>query len=416
MKSKAKPRVVVLGGGFGGLSCALGLPAADFDVTVIDQKPHFEFLPAIHELVSGRKTPTSLRLSLKSVLESRGHRFKRALITSIDADGHRVFCATRELEYDYLVVALGAADTDFGIPGVRKHTLGFKSVEQCAAIGKAIKAASRRSKPTPVTVIGGGFEGIEAIGEILRGCPADRLQLSVVDAAPRLLSSAPAAVSRHLENRCAEYGVTMRLGQPVARVMPKTVELADGTRFRSQITIWTGGSQTQPVIEASGLLASSGESSSQSIRGQKWVPTTKTLIHPNHSNIFCIGDTANLEPTIAKQAYHAMDMGSHCASNLVRMANGRRARVFKPSTKPQLVAFGDIDTVLLTNTTCLASPTLGLLKEAIYQGVMAQFDQRRPGPRIQGILGRLNLSRGAYRWPAIALSELRRLPEIKRLS
>ncbi|EED34367.1 hypothetical protein NOR51B_304 [Luminiphilus syltensis NOR5-1B] len=400
-----KPKVVVLGGGFAGLSCALRLPASEFDVVLVDQRAEFEFLPAIHELLSGMKTKRALRLPLKPILETRGHQFRRGIVGSIDT-GHRCVVLQRgRIAYDYLVLALGAADADFGVAGVSEHAFRFKSVDQCAALGRQVARQVRDRGSTRITIVGGGLEGVEACGELLRAYRNYAIDIRVIERSGRLLPAAPKAVSEHLHHQCEYHGVTLVLGEEVRRVMPKTIELGNGKRRRSDVTIWTGGAIPKPLFADSGLSY-----------GKNWVDVTERLQHCDDESIYVLGDSAGLPQPLSKQAYHAIDMGEFCADDLQRRIAGRRRRVFKPSKKPQLVAFGDLDTLLIGDRMVLAGPSLGVLKEAIYQGVMVQLDGRAALPRLKGLVTRGVGLPSRLDWPVPSLSALGQRASLKKLA
>lgn len=376
MPSK-KTSVLILGGGFAGLSCALALPAKHFDVTVIDQKPDFEFLPAIHELVSRRKTPASLRLPLKSVLRAVGHRFLKTSIEGIDPPTASINTTRGALSADYLVVALGAQDNTYGVAGVGNYAHGFKSVAQCSAIGAQLKDLLRDDKRIQITIIGAGFEGIEAAGEVLRVVKGQNARVAIVDGAPRLIPTAPESVSSHLAQLCEAAGVELILGSPVAKITPKTVCLSTGEKRRSDLTIWTGGS-APPITDGMASLTS----------GSGWLQTSPTLNHPDYARVFVIGDNADALAGVYRQAYHAIEMGEHCASNIQRQTKKRSLRRFKPSNKPQLISFGELDTVLIHPRRCLSGTGLSPLKEAIYQAVMAKLDRRKAPTRLANMIVR----------------------------
>ncbi|KGE05119.1 NAD(P)/FAD-dependent oxidoreductase [Pseudohaliea rubra] len=399
-----RPRVLVLGGGFAGLSCALALPAPRFAVTLADRSQSFEFLPAIHELVSGLKDPAQLRLPLKAVLARRGHRFRRGEVERIDPVARTVHFTRGSLDYDRLVIALGADDADFGVSGAQQNAMPFKSVAQCAAIGRQLRALLRKERPGRVTIIGGGLEGVECLGEVLRVRGSRTVPVTVVEAGPRLLPGAPAAVGRYLADHCETAGVTLALGDPVDRVTPRTVRLASGRRLRSALTIWTGGPAPLPLLAGSGLAAPG-----------RWAGVSASLHLEGHEDIFVAGDTAELPEPLARQAYHAMDMGRHCARELERQERGLRPLAFKATEKPQLIAFGERDCLLLQGRHALASPSLALGKEAIFQAVMAQLDQRPLSDRIAALLRRGAGARESVSWPVPRLGELRRRGRLRIL-
>ncbi len=399
-----RPRVLVLGGGFAGLSCALALPPSRFSVTLVDRSPAFEFLPAIHELVSGLKTPAALRLPLKPVLAREGHRFRRGEVTGIDTAARCVQLARGSLRYDILVVALGAADADFGVSGVREHAIPFKSVAQCAAIGKRLRGLLREPRPGRVTIVGGGLEGVECLGEVLRARGDRELPVTLVEAGPRLLPAAPGPVGRHLAAHCEAAGVELLCCEAVERVTAKTVKLAGGRRLRSALTIWTGGPAPRPLLAESGLAAPG-----------RWAAVADNLRLEGADDVFIAGDSGELPRPLARQAYHALAMGRHCAREIERAERGRAPRAFRPAEKPQLIAFGERDCVLLQGRHALASPGLSLAKEAIFQAVMAQLDQRPLPDRLAGVLRRGVAAAPAMAWPLPRLGELRRRGRLKVL-
>ena len=155
MTRLASPRVVVLGGGFAGLAAAAELPA-EWRVTLVDRTRHFEFLPNIHELVSGVKTPSLLRLPRDRIVRDAGHRFVRAGVEGIDLAARRVHLEDRRpLPYDALIVALGGVNATHGVPGVETHALPFKSVDECARIGRRLEELAREDGPHEVVIVGG---------------------------------------------------------------------------------------------------------------------------------------------------------------------------------------------------------------------------------------------------------------------
>ena len=157
-----RKRVVVLGGGFAGLAAALELPSDRYAVSLIDRSRWFEFLPNIHELLSGVKTPDLLRLPLDREVRRAGHTFVPDTITGIDPVERTVATRRRRtsIGYDALIVALGGVDATRGVPGVAEHALPFKSVEQCDRIGRRLGQLAKRRRPARVVIVGGGLEGV----------------------------------------------------------------------------------------------------------------------------------------------------------------------------------------------------------------------------------------------------------------
>ena len=163
----AKAKVLILGGGFAGLAAAARLDDRH-EVTLVDRGDHFEYLPGLHELVSRCKKPGSLRLSRQRLVSRHGHCFRQAEVTAVDAERREVRTADGVLPYDALIVALGSAASTHGVPGVAEHAIGLRTTAEGAEIGARLKRLADDEEPRAVTIVGGGFTGVECLGEVLR--------------------------------------------------------------------------------------------------------------------------------------------------------------------------------------------------------------------------------------------------------
>lgn len=385
----------MIGGGFAGVSALRALPRGP-RVTWLDARGSFEFLPNIHELVSGVKASADLCLPLAPLARRAGARLLRARVARIDPARRSIVTeGGRRLAYDALVLAVGGQDDARGVPGVAEHAHGFKSVAQARRIAARLAALERRpGGPHPVVVVGGGLEGVEVLGEILRRHTAPaRLSITLVEGGDRLLPEAPEGVARHLAALGARDRVRFRLGVTVRAVRADRVLLGDGTALPSACTIWTGGTAPAPWLAACGLAPPGC-----------WVPVRDTLQHASHPEIFVAGDAAAPPVSVARQAYHALDMGECAARNAAAWLAGRPLRAFRPSGKPMLVSFGDRTTVMVLGGRAVASPLLAGAKEAVYEWVMAGLDDRAAPQRAAAAAGRL--WRAGTRLGAPALARL----------
>ena len=407
MKGRSRPRVVILGGGFAGISCAQALSSRRFDVTLVDRSGSFEFLPNIHELLSGVKTPDSLRLPLAVMLRAAGHRFQREEVVAIETAAKQLVMKKGSPQaYDWLVLATGGVDATFGVRGVAEYSYPFKSVAQCARIGKRLAELANRGAPARVVVVGGGLEGVEALGEILRRYRHSDLTTTIVEAQPRLLPEAPAALDAHLRALCEHRAVSIRCGIPVQRLTAKTVKLGNGETLRSDLTIWTGGPAPSALLRDSGLAP-----------GQGWAPVDQHLRSTQAEHVFIVGDAAELPATLPKQAYHAIDMGKCAARNLERAVAGCRPQRYRPAPKPTLVSFGDLSCMLVAGDYALAGPALGAGKEAIYELLMSQLDPQPLPARLRRAIDRSALAGRQLLVPTLAsVDALRRQGRFKLLT
>ena len=139
-KDEKSRRIVIIGANFAGLTTAINLPR-NYSVNVIDCRPQFEFLPNIHELLSGIKKTNSLQIDTKRLIDRAGHRFIRDTVTTIDPAKKKVYTSGRKrMPYDICVVAVGGVNNTYGIAGAAKFGLPFKSVEQCDNIARRLAA------------------------------------------------------------------------------------------------------------------------------------------------------------------------------------------------------------------------------------------------------------------------------------
>ncbi len=377
-------------------------------MTLVDQKSAFEFLPNIHELISGIKTVPAVQLPLRPLLESLGHRFRHARVQSLDPERKQVLLERgRPLPYDSLVVAAGAADATFGIPGVTRNSLPFKSAADCDRIRKRLASLAQRRNPAQVVIIGGGLSGVEALGEILRRyrSPDCGLAITLVEAQERLLPQQPAPLDGHIRDVCKSHAVTLICGDPVQRVSPRTVSLASGHSLRSDLTIWTGGPAPPEWLARCGLA-----------REGAWAAVDSTLRSALCEGVYVAGDAAGLPRPQARQAYHSLDMGACVARNLRREQRGRRPVDYRPAAKPVLVSFGDLSAMLVAGQCALAGPALAAGKELVFEAVMAQLDARRGPSPVLAAIGRGELALRRLAWPtARSLTALQRQLSLKLL-
>ncbi len=375
-----RPRVAIVGANFAGLRAAQRL-GSQFDVTVFDPSAYFEWLPNIHELISEVKRPADLRLSRRRLVRRAGHHFVQAEVAAIEARRGRLITDTgAEHEFDYCIVAIGGHNETHGVPGADRYALPFKSVAQCEAIRQRLRVVARGRKPRSIVIVGGGFEGVEVLGEILRRYgDAQHLTVHLIEAGPRLMPGASPRIDAAVRRHCAGRNVQIHVGSPVASVTRAAVRLRNDARVRSDLTIWTGGVVAPPLLHEARLAP----------KPRQWAVVDATLRSRRYRNVFMAGDAAGLPTPVAKQAFHALEMGDCAADNVERATSGRVLRAFRPSRTPLLVAFGNLDTFLVAGRTVIAEPAFAAGKEAVYQLTMAQIDPPSSGQSIVQLASRV---------------------------
>lgn len=385
-----RPRVIIIGASFAGLKAALHL-TDEYAVTVIDKSPWFEFLPNIHELISGIKTPAMLRFSNQAIVRQAGHQYLYDTVTEILPEKSRI--RTRrgnELAYDFCIIAAGNAINTYGVPGADHYAMPFKQVSHCHAIRRQLNRLARTRKEFFINIVGGGLEGVEALGEILRGYRRHPgLRVRIIERQEKLLYDAPADVESVIKKHCRPYAVEFLTDESVKGVSADAVTRTSGSQLESDATLWTAGIKPCPFLTASSLTEQSDQ----------WVPVNECLQHPVYDNVFAAGDAAELPRPLSKQAYHALDMGASAGKNVIRQSTGQPLTPFTPSAKPMLVAFGDLDTFLIAGKTVMAGAALGALKEAVFQMVMTEFDQAVFWKKALHLSTRARISGMKLVWP-----------------
>lgn len=402
-----RPRVIIIGASFAGLKAALQL-SEEYAVTVIDKRPWFEFLPNIHEIISGIKTPAMLRFSNQAIVRQAGHGYLYDTVTEILPEKSRI--RTRrgnELAYDFCIIAAGSAINTYGVPGADRYAMPFKQVSHCRAISRQLNRLARTRKEFFINIVGGGLEGVETLGEILRGYRRHPgLRVRIIERQEKLLYDAPADVASVIKKHCRPYAVEFLTGESVKEVSADAVTLSSGSQLESDATLWTAGIKSCPFLTASNLTEQSDQ----------WVPANECLQHPVYNNVFAAGDAAELPQPLSKQAYHAIDMGATAGKNVIRQSIGHPLTPFTPSAKPMLVAFGDLDTFLIAGKIVMAGAVLGALKEAVFQMVMTEFDQAVFWKKALHLSTRARISGMKIVWPFLwSPSAMLRLGKIRPL-
>jgi len=389
--SKIRPRVLILGGGFAGLSCASRLSSRRFAVSLVDQKQHFEFLPNIHEILSGVKSTADVRLDLAQQMSALGHDFLQETIQRIAPETKNVHLENGTvLGYDYLVIALGAVDARYGVEGIDTNASSFKSAHQCDAIFHQLNELALSAKDSRVTIIGAGITGVEALGEILRQGASTMPKITIIEGRDRLLPQNSASLDTYIRELCADSPVDFRCNATVKRIRKKSVLLQSEESIPSDLTIWTGGPAPSPLLAHAELADQYG-----------WAPVDDFLHSTRADDIFIAGDSADITGGLAKQAYHAIDMGEAVAHNLQALNRGSTMMRYRPSPKPQLISFGGIGCIMVAGKWAAAAPALSAGKEVVFEVAMAQLDSQRTPEKVSRIIHRGKRASRKLLWPTV---------------
>lgn len=379
-----KSHIVIIGANFAGLSAASKLSKCH-QVSVIDSKQDFQWTPNIHEILSDVKKDTSLSLQLATIITRLGHHFIKQTVTSIDADAQTVALDNEQtLSYDVLLIASGHTRSNYDIKGANKYAYGFRTAHDVVQIHDQIEAVlNANTMPVNINIIGGGFTGVEVLGELLRKYATnERLHFNVIDRAARLVQALPEKLSDDILSQCKHYRVEFHFKQSLTEVKKSSIHFSDEKSILSDLTIWSAGTKLPDYLHSINTQANStGIAVNTYLQSKEW------------DNIFVAGDSASLSKPLAKQASIAMDMGLHAASNINRFCAKKTLSPFRVNTKPVILSLGDINTYFVQGNLVLASPLLAAAKEAVYQFYMARLSASLPLEQsVLGIASRISLS------------------------
>ena len=301
-----RPQIVIVGAGFGGLSAAKGLAAANADVIVIDRRNHHLIQPLLYQVATAALSPADIAWPIRSILSRQSNaRVLLGAVTGIDRAGHAVVLGERRMPYDMLVIATGARDSYFGHDEWRHATCPLKDIEEARTMRRRILLAFERAEDSDdeaerrrlltFVIIGGGPTGVELAGtlaELARAALARDFRridpatarIVLVEAGPRLLPTFPAPLSARAARALSRLGVEVRLGVPVTQCDEDGATLG-GERIESRTLIWAAG--------VAATLAADWLGAEHDRGGRVIVMPDLTL--PGHPEIFVIGDCAHVE-------------------------------------------------------------------------------------------------------------------------
>lgn len=303
MQSSGRPRIVIVGGGFGGLSAARHLAKVRADVTLIDRENHHCFQPLLYQVATAALSPADVAWPIRSILSRQGNTLVLlGEVSSIDVTKREVHVGAISFPYDYLVLATGVAHAYFGHDEWAPVAPGLKRIEDARVVRRRLLLAfekaelaqsdAERARLLNFVIVGGGPTGVEMAGAIAelarRTLPNDfrridprRARIIVVEAGPRLLAQFPPDLSDYALRALRRMDVEVVLSTPVTQCDESGVT-AGGQRIESATIIWAAG------VAASPAGAWIGAECDRAGR----IKVNPDLTVPGHPEIFAIGDGA----------------------------------------------------------------------------------------------------------------------------
>ena len=349
MKTSTRPRVVILGAGFGGLGAARAL-AEKADVTLVDRHNFQTFLPLLYQVSTAGLAADHVVHPIRGALRDTGVKFRMGSPISVDHKNKSVKLDSSEsLDFDHLIVALGSVTADFGVAGVTDHALGMKSVHEALLIRAEVlrrfedRARFEDNTRLSIAVVGGGPTGVEmagALAELKRGplkndlaAAAEHIDVYLIEAGPRILPMFSEKLSARAESDLHKLGVIVRTNTAVREVKSRQIILTEGAPIPAEVTIWAAGVKGEPTASILNLP----------LAGTR-IDTDENLEVKNYPNIWAIGDIngtpgadGRFLPMVAPVA---LQQAKWVAKQILRKESGKALSPFKYFDKGAMATIG----------------------------------------------------------------------------
>jgi len=353
-----RPHVVIVGGGFAGLTAARTLARADVRVTLVDRTNHHLFQPLLYQVSLAVLNPADITVPIRWMLRHQANATViMAEVSGIDLAGRTLSldAGTTSMDWDYLLIAAGARHAYFGHPEWEANAPGLKSIEDALEMRRRFllsfeaaeraSAAGERDALLTFVIVGGGPTGVELAGMIpeitsktlkydFRRIDPSKARVVLVEGGPRVLSTFSEALSARALRDLDDLGVEVILNTAVTGVDDAGVTLANGDRINAHTVFWGAGNEASPLAKQLGVpLDRAGR-----------VVVESDLSVPGHEQVFAIGDVAAVTTTdgapVPSVAPAANQMGAHAAHGILADLAGRSRTPFAYDDKGNLATIG----------------------------------------------------------------------------
>lgn len=362
---KITPRIVIIGGGFGGVEVAKRVSylaeRGQAWVTVVNATEHFLFTPLLHEVAAGSLSAASVVEPLRQIFRDDAVTVRDARATEVDTQQKMVRTDHGDLPYDYLVVSTGSTTNYFGVPGAQEHTLSLKDLEDARRIRDRVlelydraarsKEGDVRAKTISIVIVGGGPTGVELSAELIELCNRTLrpyygknviATVTLVASDPELLVRYEKPARKEAARALRKSGIDVRLATKVVEVkngsvslelIPQQGEAVVRQELEADVVVWAAG-----VKNASIPLGNAVE-----LERDGRIKVTAALQSTVDPSIFVVGDAAAGTPMLAQVA---VQQGAVVAKNIARLIESGKSETvpklldFKYESKGQLVSLG----------------------------------------------------------------------------
>jgi NADH:quinone reductase (non-electrogenic) len=354
---RERPRVLVLGGGFAGIGAIRNLKDADADVVLVDRHDYHTFQPLLYQLATGLLETSAVGHSLRDLVHDQDNAtIHKDSVTAIDLDAREVqFAELAPLNYDYLVLALGAEVNFFGTDGAAEHAFPMYTLTDAVGLKEHVLGRWEAADKDPslidegalnVVVVGGGPTGVESAGalaELYRGdfakdypnVPQEKARIVLVEAGPEVFSMFKPVLRTYTEEALTKRTVEVITGEIVASVAPTKVALKSGTTLDAHTLVWGAGLQGNPLVRSLGLELE---------RGNR-IAVGPDLTVSGHPEVYAVGDIAAItdaktEHVLPQLGSVGLQSGEHAGETIAKRLAGKATKPFKYRDKGTMATIG----------------------------------------------------------------------------
>jgi NADH:quinone reductase (non-electrogenic) len=353
----ARPRVLVLGGGFAGIGAAQKLHKSDADVVLVDKHDYHTFQPLLYQVATGLLEQPAVGHPIRDLFQKQENlRVHQDVVTAVDLDARRVeFAELEPLEYDYLVFGLGAEVNFFGVEGAAEHAFPLYTLTDAVRLKNHVletwEAADRKPALVEdgalnVVVVGGGPTGVEtagALAELYNGVfkkdypdvPEGTATITLVEAGPEIFPMFKPDIREYTVGALEKRGVGVKTGDVVESITPTRVRLKSGGELEAHTLVWGAGLQGNALVQSLGLELG---------RGNR-VGVDEELRVPSHPEVYAVGDVAAItdaktEQVLPQLGSVALQSGEHAGETIAKRIAAKETTPFKYKDKGTMAAIG----------------------------------------------------------------------------
>lgn len=379
-----KPKIVILGAGYGGLMTTVRLQKKvginEAEITLVNKHDYHYEATWLHEASAGTLHHDRMRYRITDVIDRNKVNFIQDTVVKINANEKQIIMKNGQIDYDYLVIALGFESETFGIKGLKEYAYSITSINSARQIKEHIELqfatyqteTEKRDERLTIVVGGAGFTGIEFLGELANKIPKlcreydidrDKVRLVCVEAAPTALPGFDKELVEYAVNYLEQKGVEFKLGTAIKECTPNSILVSKDDKMeeiKAGTVIWAAGVRGNHVVEDSGFEA---------MRGR--VKVDPYLRAPGHENVFVVGDCAlvineEINRPYPPTAQIALQEGENCAKNLTILIRGQgELEPFKPNLKGTVCSLGENDAVGIVFGKKISGKTASFMKKMV---------------------------------------------------